>query len=73
MTISPNLPDVCYTFMPEAGGVCAIKKGQKGYYPVKDYPNYTQELVDRLNQRLGVTKAQEMAMVSGSMQGWPDA
>lgn len=70
MTISKNLPDVCYIFEPSCGGVCAIKKGTTGYYAVKDYPNYDQSLVDRLNDRLGVTPAQVKAMHAGSMFGW---
>jgi hypothetical protein len=71
MTISPNLPDVCYVFEPSVGyGLCALKRGTKGFYPVKDYPHANQDLCDRLNNRLGVTKAQREAMLAGSMFGW---
>lgn len=71
MTISPDLPEVCYVYEASVGyGVCAIKRGQKGFYPVKDYPNGDAALVDRLNERLGVTYAQREAMRSGSMFNW---
>lgn len=71
MTISPDLPDVCYVFEPSVGyGLCALKKGVKGFYPVKDYPNANAAFADRLNFRLGVTKAQREAMLAGSMFGW---
>lgn len=72
MTISPDLPEVCYVFEPaeKPYGICAIKRGQKGFYPVKDYPHGDAALVDRLNEKLGVTSAQREAMRSGSMFGW---
>lgn len=70
MTISPDLPEVCYVYEPFAGGVLAIKRGTKGYYPVKDYPHGNQDLVDRMNKDLGVAPEQVKAMQAGSMFGW---
>lgn len=49
-----------------------IQKGEKGYTPTGSYAEgiTPREGVDAANELLGVTRAQEEAMVSGSMFGW---
>ena len=49
-----------------------ITKGEKGYTPTGIYPQDSspKEGVAAANEANGVTKAQEAAMVAGSMFGW---
>lgn len=73
-----KLPDLCYTrLLAGAPGrrIGIIKKGESGYYGCDyDNPSLTneqvEELVNHLNERLGVTTAQRDAMEIGSMFGW---
>jgi hypothetical protein len=69
-----GLPELCYaldvTKGPDKGRAIIIKRGESGYYPT-DWPDgYTQEIIDELNKRCGITKAQAEAMHIGSMFGW---
>jgi hypothetical protein len=65
-----GLPELCYALLETEKRAIIIKRGEKGYYQT-DWPDgYTQEMIDNLNQRLGVTKAQAEAMHVGSMFGW---
>ena len=52
--------------------VNVITKGEKGYSPTDVFPQNTspKEGAAALNAANGVTKAQEAAMVAGSMFGW---
>ena len=48
-------------------------KGEKGYIDSKSAngkPSENRELVDDLNRKIGITKAQAEAMKAGSMFGW---
>ena len=49
-----------------------FEKGFSGYKPANKILGALtpRDAADRLNRELGVTKAQEMAMVSGSMFSW---
>lgn len=71
--IAPNLPERCYSALLGTGLVVILKHGETGYYKT-DIPYTTKEeareLVDEYNRRLGVTKAQEVAMSAGSMLGF---
>ena len=68
-----NLPEMCFSVLPSDGSLICIKHGETGYYksdwdtgdPVKN-----RELADFNNEKLGVSKAQEEAMVIKSMTGW---
>jgi len=73
-----GLPELCYAVIPgnspgERIGI--IKRGEKGYH-LTDYDRASasetlvEEMVDRLNTRLEVSKPQVEAMVIGSMFGW---
>jgi hypothetical protein len=68
-----KLPELCYSVDPaDPREVVVIKAGVKGYYPAyrRDTPEAGQLLADQLNKQMNVTKAVEMAMISGSMFGW---
>jgi len=65
-----GLPETCYALDRLTTRCIIIKRGVEGYYPT-DWPTgYTQEIIDKLNARLGVSKAQAEAMLVGSMFGW---
>jgi len=68
-----ELPELCYSTLSATGAVIIIKNGESGYYPYTHTTNdrkKNRETADLINERLGVTKAQENAMVIGSMCGW---
>lgn len=71
--IRDNLPEQCYSLLPGSNDVIIIKRNEKGYYKT-DIPATSKEdaraLVDEYNGKLGVTRAQEEAMKTGSMFGW---
>lgn len=67
-----SLPEKCFSYLESTGEMIIITKGEKGYIPTgasgKDMT--PREAVDAANKTIGVTKAQEAAMVAGSMFGW---
>jgi hypothetical protein len=65
-----GLPERCYALNAITTACVILEKGMSGYYTT-DYPQgYTQEVIDKLNESLGVSKAQAQAMFIGSMFGW---
>ncbi len=68
-----TLPDLCYSVSSTAGDLIVIKLNETGYYPC-DYSTPDAEanrrLADELNRRMEISKAQESAMVHGSVFGW---
>lgn len=60
-----KLPEMCYAKLFSTGKLILIKKGETGYYPC-DFDGDE----NKLNENLGVTKAQAKAMSCGSMFGW---
>jgi hypothetical protein len=68
-----DLPEMCFSTLPSDGRLICIKHGETGYYksdwdtgdPVKN-----RELADYNNEKLGVSKIQEEAMVVKSISGW---
>jgi hypothetical protein len=68
--ISPNLPDFCWVTHRADNTAVLVKRGERGYYPTDYDPPLPGEMVSELNERLGVSKAQEMAMEAGSLFGW---
>ena len=67
-----SLPDYCHSVLPSTGELILIGRGTDGYMPSKEaMPGETgREAADRLNRKVGITKAQEAAMLAGSMFGW---
>ena len=67
-----SLPEKCFSVLESTGEMIVITKGEKGYTPMGIFPQDTspREGVTAANAANGVTKAQEAAMVAGSMFGW---
>ena len=68
--MADGLPEMC---LMTTGQLICIRRGESGYYPSEwetgDKERNVEE-ADRLNERMGVTPAQRMAMEIGSMAGW---
>ena len=67
-----SLPDKCFSYLESTGEMIVITKGEKGYTPTGIYPqsDSPKNGASALNAANCVTKAQEAAMVAGSMFGW---
>ena len=68
-----SLPEKCFSALETTGEIITVTKGEKGYTPTGQYPQNgvsPKEAAAALNDAAGVTKAQETAMVAGSMFGW---
>ena len=67
-----SLPEKCFSVSEYSNDLIEVTKGLNGYsIAEKDLGSLTpREAADRLNRELGVSKAQERAMVMGSMFGW---
>ena len=69
----PPMPELCFTVHPSNGEVIKIFRGEHGYTPLKMLSvdsDTARKYADDMNRRFGVTKAQEAAMLAGSMFGW---
>lgn len=68
-----KLPELCFTLLPGSGKLICVKRGERGYYP-SDWStadaHENRRLADEMNGEMGVTPAQERAMLIGSMCGW---
>lgn len=66
------LPRECLSTLPSSGEMILITRYQKGYTPrsIQKSPEENRAIVDRYNKNNGISKAQEAAMVAGSMFGW---
>lgn len=75
-TITPlrsSLPESCHSVLPSSGELIVIKHGEKGYFPSEFSSADEAEnriFADDRNTKNGVSKAQEAAMLAGSMFGW---
>lgn len=68
-----SLPWRCYTVIPSTGELIIVQKGEKGYFRTElsqQSPEENRASADTYNREMGITKAQEEAMRSGSMFGW---
>lgn len=71
--IKPMLPEVCHSTLPSNGELIVIKFGEKGYFRSEFSSEDTAQnrmFADDRNKKQGVTKAQEAAMLAGSMYSW---
>ena len=68
-----SLPEKCYSSLLDTGAIVILKRGETGYYKT-DIPcvgkDEAKVLVSEYNRKLGVSKAQEEAMRTGSMFGF---
>jgi hypothetical protein len=60
-----KLPPVAFAAHPTTGATVMVRRGERGYFLLA-----TRLTADELNQVFGVTAAQSMAMLAGSMFGW---
>ncbi|MDR0324780.1 MAG: hypothetical protein LBI19_01625 [Oscillospiraceae bacterium] len=67
-----KLPDKCFSLKPSTGEVIMIDFGAMGYTPFASdvAAHERREEIDNLNAGLGVTRAQEEAMLAGSLFGF---
>ncbi|MDF1494573.1 hypothetical protein [Caproiciproducens sp. CPB-2] len=68
-----DLPDACYSVLPSTGELISISRYKKGYARCdgsKPNPEENRLFADTSNKIFGVTRAQEAAMLAGSMFGW---
>ena len=68
-----SLPEKCFSALESTGEIISITRGENGYTPTGQYPQdgiSPKEAAAALNDTIGITRAQEAAMVAGSMFGW---
>lgn len=69
-----SLPVQCFSTLPSSGELILLTRGEKGYDPCYDFSSpdaqQNREFADDRNVKNGVSKAQEAAMLAGSMFGW---
>lgn len=68
-----DLPEMCFSILPSDGSLICIKRGEDGYYK-SDWDTgdsvKNRALADLNNEKLGVSKTHEEAMVINSLTGW---
>ena len=72
-TEKEKLPDVCYSVMPGTGELIIIKRGKTGYYRCEfscEEKAENRQMADLFNGKMEISRAQESAMLHGSMFGW---
>ena len=69
-----TIPELCLSIEPSSGDLINIKRGFHGCYPSdwnrKGKREANRETATYVNEKMGVTKQQEAAMLQGSMFGW---
>jgi hypothetical protein len=64
-----GLPEYCFTEHPVDHAIVILRRGKMGYWTAEHDP-ITGTTVSELNRALGITPAQEKAMLDGSMFGF---
>lgn len=69
---APNLPEKCFSVLSTTGQLIIIERGKQGYTLAGARCDTAppREAANTLNAAMGVSKAQEAAMLAGSMFGW---
>jgi hypothetical protein len=67
-----ELPHKCFGILPSSGDMILITRGERTYTPFSSTatPEEKRRMVDIFNEANGVTRAQEEAMLAGSMFGF---
>lgn len=69
-----SLPVQCFSVLPSSGELILLTRGEKGYSPCPEFSaadaGENRRFAEDSNGKNGVTKAQEAAMLAGSMFGW---
>jgi hypothetical protein len=68
-----ELPDRCYSVMPSSGALIILVNGVSGYVECADSQigaEGNRPFADTTNKLNGVTRAQEKAMLAGTLFGW---
>lgn len=69
-----SLPAQCFSTLPSTGELILLTRGEKGYTPCPEFSvadaGENHRFAEDNNGKNGVTKAQEAAMLAGSMFGW---
>ena len=67
-----SLPGKCFSVLPRSGDLIILAKGESGYTPtsMEIEGKTSREAADFENNVIGVTKAQEAAMLAGAFSGW---
>lgn len=67
-----GLPGLCFAAPSCTEGFVMLRHGETGYYPLPLQPGYKSgsECADALNEKIGVTKGQQLALLFGSLCGW---
>ena len=68
-----KLPEMCYSVLAGFDKLIRINAGEMGYYAINPSSKHivrVEELADKMNEKMGVTRAQRAAMETGSMFGW---
>lgn len=70
-----SLPENCFSTLPSTGEMITIKRGEQEYQVLSSEsvlrtPEERRNYIEKLNERVGISKAQEAAMLAGSMFGW---
>ena len=63
-----GLPKFCYSKEPLSGKTIILQRGQEDYNNLEN--GYEEVNPEEANEKLGITKAQVSAMLTGSMFGW---